>query len=251
MAKVAITEQYLTDIADAIRTKTGMSSATYLPSQMAPAIMTISGSGGITPTGTISITENGTHNVTQYASASVAVPNSYGVSDEGKVVSNGALVAQTSATYNSNNTYDTTTIGSITVSVPINNVTQDQNGYIVIPPTGNSGGGGGGSNDFTTAEVTIVPTGGSFFNLDLDTNEYYGYDAVFYSARGFEHFASPTKDESNLPLTTTFTLYFTGNSIEVTPYNVVESCEGNASYDSETGKITITGNCTITGYTND
>ena len=34
MAKVAITEQYLTDIADAIRTKTGMSSATYYPSDI-------------------------------------------------------------------------------------------------------------------------------------------------------------------------------------------------------------------------
>jgi hypothetical protein len=32
MAKVAITEQYLEDIADAIREKTGLSSATFLPS---------------------------------------------------------------------------------------------------------------------------------------------------------------------------------------------------------------------------
>ena len=89
MAKVAITEQYLTDIADAIRTKTGLSTQLFYPSEMAPAIMTISGSGGITPTGSISITENGTHNVTAYASANVNVPNSYSASDEGKVVSGG------------------------------------------------------------------------------------------------------------------------------------------------------------------
>ena len=117
MAKAAITEQYLTDIADAIRSKTGMSSATYYPSEMAPAIMTISGSGGITPTGTININTNGTHNVTTYASANVSVPNSYSAGDEGKVVSNGTLVAQTSAIYNTNNTYDTTLINSVTVNV--------------------------------------------------------------------------------------------------------------------------------------
>ena len=75
MAKVAITESYLEDIADAIRTKTGLSTSTYYPSEMADAILTISGGGGITPTGTISITENGTYNVTTYASANVSVPS--------------------------------------------------------------------------------------------------------------------------------------------------------------------------------
>ena len=116
MAKVAITEQYLQDIADAIRTKTGLSDD-YYPSGMATAILSISGGGGIVPTGTINISSNGTHNVTQYASAAVSVPNSYTSSDEGKVVSSGALVSQTSATYTSNNTYDTTTINSVTVNV--------------------------------------------------------------------------------------------------------------------------------------
>lgn len=117
MAKVAITESYLEDIADAIREKTGLSEETYTPSEMAPAIATISGSGGITPTGTINITENGTYNVTHYANANISVPNSYSSSDEGKVVSNGALVSQSGTTYTENGTYDTTLKNSVIVDV--------------------------------------------------------------------------------------------------------------------------------------
>ena len=80
-------------------------------------------SQGIVPTGTksISITANGTttEDVTNYASAEItaSVPNTYSAGDEGKVVSSGALVSQTSATYTSNNTYDTTTVSSVTVNV--------------------------------------------------------------------------------------------------------------------------------------
>ena len=68
------------------------------------------------------ITQNGAYDAEDdyfsgYSSVNVNVPNSYTSSDEGKVVSNGSLVSQTSATYTSNNTYDTTTISSVTVNV--------------------------------------------------------------------------------------------------------------------------------------
>lgn len=121
---------------------------------------------GITPSGTLAIATNGSHDVTNYATASVSVPasavdtgtksitangngqdvvgyaavnvnvpNSYAAADEGKVVSNGALVAQTSDTVTTNDTYDTTLINSLTVNV--------------------SGGGGGvGSVVTATADVS-------------------------------------------------------------------------------------------------
>lgn len=85
--------------------------------------VTVNVNGSITPTGTkqISISSNGmiTEDVTNYASAeiSVAVPNSYFASDEGKVVNNGTLVAQTSDTVTQNGTIDTTLINSLTVNV--------------------------------------------------------------------------------------------------------------------------------------
>ena len=146
MGNVLVQESSLQDIADSIRLKNGTQTK-YKPAEMSDAIEAISG-GGITPTGTISITSNDTSDVTQYASASVnvpqgttptgtksitangtgidvasyayadvAVPNTYAAGDEGKVVSSGALVSQTSDTVTTNDTYDTTLISSLTVNV--------------------------------------------------------------------------------------------------------------------------------------
>lgn len=74
MAKVLVSENYLADIADAIREKKE-SEDTYNPSEMADAIESIQ--TGITPTGTkqVSIISNGTtiEDVANYASAEITV----------------------------------------------------------------------------------------------------------------------------------------------------------------------------------
>lgn len=80
--------------------------------------VTVSVPASAVDTGTKSITANGTGiDVVGYAAVDVAVPNSYAAADEGKVVSNGALVAQTSDTVTQNGTVDTTLINSLTVNV--------------------------------------------------------------------------------------------------------------------------------------
>ena len=112
---------------------------------------------GSTPTGTkqISVTQNGTQteNVSGYASAqlNVAVPNSYSAGDEGKVVSNGALVAQTAhadvTPSTSDQTIDTTLNNSLKVKGDANlvagNIKKDVE---IFGTTGSYEGGGGGAD---------------------------------------------------------------------------------------------------------
>ena len=142
----------LTDVADAIRTKGGTSSPLSFPTGFVNAIDAIQTGGSATlieksitangtynassdsadgyskvvvsvpasavDTGTKSITANGNNqDVVGYAAVDVAVPNTYAAGDEGKVVSNGSLVSQTSDTVTQNGTVDTTLINSLTVAV--------------------------------------------------------------------------------------------------------------------------------------
>ena len=112
----------VTDISEAIVAKGGTLPSNAGLRSFADAIGTIP-SGGIL--GTKSIVANGTYqaesdNLDGYSSVSVAVPNTYAVGDEGKVVSNGALVAQTAMSSNitENGTVNTTLYNSVTVNVP-------------------------------------------------------------------------------------------------------------------------------------
>lgn len=99
--------------------------------------------------GSKSITANGnSQDVVGYASVDVAVPNSYSASDEGKVVSSGALVAQTAhadvTPTTSDQTIDTTTNNSIKVKgdadLVAGNIKKDVE---IFGVTGSYEGGGG------------------------------------------------------------------------------------------------------------
>lgn len=152
MARVTVNETYLSDIADAIRSKNGTEN-TYTPAEMAEAIGAISG-GGITPTGTkqISITSNGTttENVTNYESAeiSVNVPASGGspVINPLSVTENGTYTAPSGV-----------------------------DGY--SPVTVNVSGGGGGGSDSCTLLDTVTVSGTRSAQVDLDA-DWESYDAI-------------------------------------------------------------------------
>ena len=85
-----------------------------------------------------SISANGTYNASSdsadgYKKVTVSVPNTYAAGDEGKVVSNGSLVAQTAhAQVTQNGTIDTTLNNSVEVAVPQGAQTGFFEGFIEV-----------------------------------------------------------------------------------------------------------------------
>ena len=112
------------------------------------------GGGGSATLITKTVTQNGTYDAEDddadgYSSVSVNVPNSYAAGDEGKVVSNGALVAQTarSSEITQNGSYDTTNNNSVTVNVS----------------------GGGGSTALCDIDFSKASTSFSWHNVQISS----------------------------------------------------------------------------------
>ena len=143
MAKGLITQQHLEDIAEAIRGRNN-SFTEYKPSEMAAAVS--------------------------------AIPNIYTAGDEGKVVKNSALIAQTARAteITENGTYDTTENNEVTVDVSgsssvVQPLSVTQNGTYT-PPSGVDGYApvtvnvSGGGEDWVSLKNYIESSGTQYIN---------------------------------------------------------------------------------------
>jgi hypothetical protein len=168
MSQGLVERQNLEDIADAIRSKNG-SSDTYTPAEMAQAISGIHTADEVVLVQK-TVNSNGQYNASDdsadgYSGVRVNVPNSYAAADEGKVVSGGALVAQTSKNITSNGTHNTTTNNEVVVNVP-NTYSASDNGKVVssgalVAQTSRSVTANGTYDTTKNNEVIVnVPTGG-------------------------------------------------------------------------------------------
>ena len=123
------------------------------------------GGGGDVTLETLNVNSNGTTNApsgTAYNKVVANVPNSYAAGDEGKVVSNGALVSQTAhAQVTENGPIDTTLNNSVEVAVPAPSGTKQINITQNGTTTENVA-------DYASAEISVSVSGGGGLTTVVD-----------------------------------------------------------------------------------
>ena len=145
----------------------------------------------------LTVNQNGTTTAPPgkaYNPVIAAVPNTYSAGDEGKVVSDGALVAQTSRTVTANNTYNTTLNNEMVVNVqpPLQEKTVNANGD-VTPDTGYYG---------LSKVVVDVPQGGGGASANaVNFRDYDGSIVQSYSAADFAALTAMPENPSHEGLT--------------------------------------------------
>ena len=168
--------------------------------------------------GTKQITQNGNgQDVVGYASIDVSVPNTYAAGDEGKVVSNGALVAQTSDSVTQNGTVDTTLINSLTVNVS-GGATSKATGTVTYAETYNTNG-----NRLITSLENIGFTPKFFRFYPKDRTELIGTSGVVVMAYA-------GRDNANNPLLTTLRFSNTSGGIGTNNLGTSDWTSANNGY---------------------
>ena len=156
-----------------------------------------SGGGGDITVESLSVTQNDTYTAPSgkaYSPVVVNVPNSYAAADEGKVVSNGELVAQTAhAEVTQNGTVDTTLNNSVSVNVPSGYTptqiasrsdTEGIVGAIVLNNADNDIRGGAFENCKGITSVSAP-------NFTGASNSGYGFTYAFRRCTGLTHISFP------------------------------------------------------------
>ena len=110
-------------------------------------------------------------------------------------------------------------------------------------------GGGGGSSDLSSAEVTLIPAlenaQVSLYDPGFE-EEPWGYHC-FHIETGQLVAGGPTAFGEPV----TITLYYTGESLTLQVSTTYVSSTGDVVYNSDDNTVTITGDCSITGYVED
>ena len=200
-------------------------------------------------TGTKQITSNGNgQDVVGYAAVDVAVPNSYSAGDEGKVVSNGALVAQTAhadvTPTTSDQTIDTTTNNSIKVKGDANLVAGNIKKDVTIFNVTGTYEGGGGAPARLLNDIEITPAS-TYTSSNKGTVQLTPSDSciVFYQIDERPSAPDSTEYIALCGMISRFGSYGSGTNsgIILRPAGTIGSDGNQALFDATTGVLSLGG----------